>query len=72
MVKVQVKDLPLKLELSDANALSPMNKLSGEQEVNVIARISKSGQAMKQPDDMEIKRGPYTVTHAETIQLNLK
>ncbi len=72
MARVQVKDLPIKVELSDANALSPMNKLSNEQEVNVIARISKSGQATKQPDDMEIKSGPYKVTHAETISLTLQ
>lgn len=72
MARVQVKDLPIKVELSDANALSPMNKLSGEQEVNVIARISKSGQATKQPDDMEIKSGPYKITHQDVINLNLK
>ena len=71
MVKVQVKDLPMQLELSDANALSPMNKLSGEQEVNVIARVSKSGQAMKQADDIEVRSGPYKVTHTDTIPLTI-
>jgi cytochrome c-type biogenesis protein CcmH len=72
MVRVQVKDLPVTVDLTDANALMPSNQLSSVSEVNVLARISKSGQAMKQPDDREVKSGPYKVSHADVISIELK
>ena len=71
MYKAQVKDLPMTVTLNDSLALSPMNKLSGEQSVNVIARISKSSQAIKQPGDIESKAGPYPVTGSAPIVMTL-
>ena len=69
MVKAQVKDLPMKVTLNDSLALSPMNKLSSEQSVNVIARISKSGQAVKQAGDIETVSGPHPVTGSKPVTL---
>lgn len=72
MVRLQVKDLPQTVTLSDAQALSPMNRLSMEQQVNVIARISESGQAIKQPGDVEVKAGPFATDTQKTVSLQLK
>ncbi len=52
-VRVQVKDLPLKFSFDDSMAMSPANKLSDFSEVVVAARVSKSGNVMPQPGDME-------------------
>jgi len=72
MERMQVKHLPQTVILSDAQALSPMNKISSEQQVNVIARISESGQANKQPGDIEMKSGPFSVNQKDAIRLELK
>jgi len=71
MLQAQVKDLPITVVLDDAMALMPTNKLSDEQQVNVIARISKSSQAMKQPGDIETKLGPYPVTGSAPVSITI-
>jgi cytochrome c-type biogenesis protein CcmH len=71
MYKGQVKDLPMTVTLSDALALSPMNKLSDQQDVNVIARLSKSGQAMKAAGDIEAVSGPHPVKGSDPVIITL-
>jgi cytochrome c-type biogenesis protein CcmH len=44
---------PLEFELSDAMAMNPDNKLSNFKEVTLTARVSKSGQPMGGPGDLE-------------------
>lgn len=46
-------ELPLTLTLSDANAMGPMAKLSQFERVNLVARISTSGQPTAQSGDWE-------------------
>jgi len=48
----RVADLPLKVTLTDAMAMMPAMKLSSFPRVKVSARISKSGQAGRQPGDL--------------------
>jgi cytochrome c-type biogenesis protein CcmH len=51
IVGKQVSDLPLTVQLTDAMAMMPTMKLSNFEQVKLLARISKSGNAMKQPGD---------------------
>jgi cytochrome c-type biogenesis protein CcmH len=53
VIRKQVRDLPLKFRLDDSMAMSPQMKLSSFNKVVVIARISKSGNAMPQPGDLQ-------------------
>ncbi|MGZ8151526.1 MAG: c-type cytochrome biogenesis protein CcmI [Methylovulum sp.] len=52
IVRKQVSDLPLTVNLSDAMAMTPTMKLSNFDTVKLLARISKSGNAMTQPGDL--------------------
>lgn len=58
IVRTQVKDLPLKFTLDDSTAMMPQMKLSNFEKVVVIARISKSGQPIAQPGDLEGMSAP--------------
>ena len=53
IVRKTVKDLPFAFKLDDSQSMSPASKLSGAGRVIVGARVSKSGQAMPQPGDLE-------------------
>lgn len=52
ILRKQVKDLPFDFSLDDSTAMSPAMSLSTVKEVNVGARVSKSGSAMAQPGDL--------------------
>jgi cytochrome c-type biogenesis protein CcmH len=52
IVRKHLADLPLQVTLSDAQAMRPDMKLSDQTELNIVARVSKSGQAMSQPGDL--------------------
>lgn len=53
VLRKQVKDLPLQFTLDDSIALQPQVKLSGFDQVVVTARVSKSGDAVAQPGDLQ-------------------
>ena len=52
IVRKQVRDLPYKFTLDDSTAMSPEMKVSNFDQVVVIARVSKSGNAMAQAGDL--------------------
>jgi cytochrome c-type biogenesis protein CcmH len=58
VVRKQVKDLPTDFTLDDSNAMSPAARLSNATRVIVGARISKSGNPMSQPGDIEALSEP--------------
>ncbi|EHR71371.1 cytochrome c biogenesis factor [Burkholderiales bacterium JOSHI_001] len=53
ILRKQVKDLPADFTLDDSLAMSPAARLSGANAVVVGARVSKSGNAMPQPGDLQ-------------------
>ena len=53
VVRTQVKDLPLRFSLDDSNAVMPSAKLSDVGSVVVVARVSKSGDPMPHPGDLQ-------------------
>ncbi len=62
LLRKQVKDLPLQFTLDDSMAMSPAARLStAGQPVVVGARISKSGNAMAQPGDLQGFSKPVAV-----------
>ncbi|WP_295859264.1 cytochrome C biogenesis protein [uncultured Xanthomonas sp.] len=61
--------LPLRVTLSDADSPMPTQKLSQLKQVQVIARLSASGNAMRQDGDLE--SAPVTVTLPATAPVEL-
>ena len=52
IVRKQVSDLPLTVSLNDTMAMMPNMKLSNFANLRLLARISKSGNAISQPGDL--------------------
>ena len=53
IVRATKKDLPFTFRLDDSNSMMPSRKLSDVGTVVIVARLSKSGQAMPQSGDLE-------------------
>jgi len=69
IVRKTVKDLPLEFTLDDSMAMNPAMKLSGFQQVVVGARISKSGNAIPQPGDLQVVSQPMGVDGVQGLEL---
>jgi cytochrome c-type biogenesis protein CcmH len=64
-------DLPVDFTLDDSLAMSPAAKLSSASQVVVGARISKSGNAMPQPGDLQAVSAPVAVgTKGISLEIN--
>jgi len=72
IIKTSVKDLPITVTLDDSQSVGPMGKLSDAAQVYVLARISKSGQAIRQSGDIEVKAGPFPNNYADPIEIKIK
>ncbi|MDQ7759245.1 cytochrome C biogenesis protein [Xanthomonas sontii] len=68
--KHPLQALPLRVTLSDADSPMPTQKLSQLKQVQVIARLSASGNAMRQEGDLE--SAPVTVTLPATAPVELE
>ena len=53
MVRTQVKNLPMEFSLDDSQAMMPAMTLSKFASVDIVVRVSKSGQAMPASGDLE-------------------
>ncbi len=57
IIRAQVKDLPLQYTLDDSTAIDPAMKLSMFSQVEVVARISRSGDATPKSGDLQGSSG---------------
>jgi cytochrome c-type biogenesis protein CcmH len=64
VLRKHASDLPLQFVLDDSLAMSPQAKLSMASEVNVEARISKSGMAQPEPGDL--------ISEVQTVKVGSK
>ncbi|MGI9301980.1 MAG: c-type cytochrome biogenesis protein CcmI [Gammaproteobacteria bacterium] len=69
VVKKQVKDLPLSVQLSDSQAMTPAMKLSKFTEVELTARVSKSGQPTPGSGDLQGIASPVDTATREPVKL---
>ena len=60
ITRIKAARLPLTLELNDAMAMAPGMNLSSSEQVELVARISATGNAIPQPDDLEVTLGPVS------------
>lgn len=70
VLRKQVKDLPLQFTLDDTLAMMPDAKLSGFKQVQVGARISKTGNAIAASGDWEGSAGLVALGAKVTIVIN--
>lgn len=61
VLRKQVSDLPLSFELDDSMAMQPQFRLSAFSEVVIVAKVSKSGNPISQPGDIEGVSAPVKV-----------
>ena len=70
MIKTTVAQMPYDFVLDDSNAMNPSANLSSVSEVLIKARISASGNAMPQPGDFGVTKGPVKVG-AQNLRLTI-
>ena len=71
ILRLQVKDLPARFRLDDSLSMSPAARLSSAAEVIVGARVSKTGNAMPQPGDLQVLSAPVKVgTSGLQLEIN--
>ena len=71
IVRATKKDLPFTFRLDDSTSMMPSRKLSDVGTVVIVARLSKSGQAMPQSGDLEGISQPVTLgTDGVTIVID--
>ena len=66
----QVQDLPIDITLDDSMAMSPAMRLSTVSQVVIGARVSKSGNAMPQPGDLQ-GLSPVVAVGSRGLQLQI-
>ena len=67
--KHAVSDLPLTVELNDADSPMPTRKLSQLREVELVARLSASGNAQRQEGDLESTPVRVTLPASKAVEL---
>ena len=60
ITRINAAALPLTLELNDTMAMAPGMNLSSAEQVELVARVSPSGNAIAQPGDWQATLGPVS------------
>ena len=71
VAKLDAGQLPTRVTLTDAMAMTPSMKLSSVSQVFVGARISHSGQPIAQPGDLEGDAGVVAVDSKTPIKISI-
>ena len=69
IVRKKAGDLPIEVQLDDASAMLPGNTLSQHAEVQLIARVSNSGNARPQSGDLIGRVNAIATRHKGVIRL---
>ncbi|HZH43802.1 MAG TPA: tetratricopeptide repeat protein [Lysobacter sp.] len=69
--KLPATGFPREITLDDADSPMPTQKLSALREVEVLARLSRSGNANRQPDDVETKAVRVSLPAQAPVELTL-
>ena len=69
IVRKKAGDLPVQVQLDDASAMLPGNTLSNHAEVQLIARVSNSGNARPQSGDLIGRVNAISTRHKGVIRL---
>jgi cytochrome c-type biogenesis protein CcmH len=69
--RLSASDLPVTVTLDDSTSMMPQLKLSTLPEVVVGARVSKSGQAVPQPGDLEALSDPVRSDRNDPVRLTI-
>lgn len=70
-VKLKASDLPVDVTLDESMAMMPAMSLSKFPQVRISARISSTGNAIRQPGDLLGEMKPVTVGQAETVLVKI-
>jgi cytochrome c-type biogenesis protein CcmH len=58
VIRAKASELPLNFKLDDSMGMGPENRLSAAPKVTVTARITKTGNVVAQPGDLEGTSAP--------------
>jgi len=67
VARFTVADLPANVTLDDSMAMTPAAKLSSFEEVQLVARVSRSGKPIAEPGDFEGTFGPINTSQSQSI-----
>lgn len=70
--KMSLRDFSGKVILSDDNSVMPSRLLSQADKIIAVARITKTGQAIRQVGDIEVRSQPFSLKNITKIDLNIK
>jgi len=65
--RVQVKDLPIEVTLTEAMAMAPGMSIASFEKLELVARVSAAGSAMSKPGDWQASKGPISNSPADSV-----